>query len=181
MSSRSWRPPPLTLLNRGALSVLGPALAEPASMHPPHPEIKNAQTAIVHVAVHRPLRSTSHECHPGVAQSVAGGKVTSIALARGRRVTKTRPFIHRNARCRGAVYPDKTATDTWNWGCVSLGAHGINTASQLTWDGRTRPPLNYNESDYSARSSSDHHRSLRRFLKPSSVPAWGVLPRNRVA
>ncbi len=75
------------LLNRGALSVLGPALAEPASMHPPHPEIKNAQTAIVHVQFIDHYGQLVTNATQEWLKAWLGEK-SFVALARGRRVTK---------------------------------------------------------------------------------------------
>jgi S-adenosylmethionine hydrolase len=117
------------LLNRGALSVLGPALAEPASMHPPHPEIKNAQTAIVHVQFIDHYGQLVTNATQEWLKAWLGEK-SFVALARGRRVTK---HVHSSTEMQdaGELYTRINRYGYLELGVCKPGAHGINTAASL--------------------------------------------------
>jgi S-adenosylmethionine hydrolase len=120
---------PAHRLNRGALSVLGPALAEPASMHPPHPEIKNAQTAIVHVQFIDHYGQLVTNATQEWLKAWLGEK-SFVALARGRRVTK---HVHSSTEMQdaGELYTRINRYGYLELGVCKPGAHGINTAASL--------------------------------------------------
>jgi S-adenosylmethionine hydrolase len=117
------------LLNRGALSVLGPALAEPASLHPPHPEIKNADTAIVHVQYIDHFGQLVTNASQEWLKAWHGDKAF-VAVARGRRVTR-----HVNASNQmqdaGELYTRINRFGFLELGVSKPGAHGVNTAASL--------------------------------------------------
>ncbi|MDG1252356.1 MAG: SAM-dependent chlorinase/fluorinase [Schleiferiaceae bacterium] len=117
------------LLNRGALSMLGPSLSDWRSLHPPHPEVKNPETAIVHVQyidhfgqlvtnASREWLQSWHGSHP------------FVTIARGRRVTRHISSASQIQEA-GELYTRINRYGYLELGVSQPGAHGINTAASL--------------------------------------------------
>ncbi len=117
------------LLHRGTLSVLGPSLVNPVSLHPPHPEIKNPKTAIVHV---------QYIDHFGQLVTNASqewlkswhGETPFVAVARGRRVFR---HVQNSSQMQdaGELYTRINRFGYLELGVSKPGAHGVNTAASL--------------------------------------------------
>lgn len=117
------------LLNRGAVSLLGPVLQDPKRLQITHPEVKNPQTAIVHVQYIDHYGQLITNAHRDWLQSWHGGNGFA-AVVRGRRVLLALQD-GRQLKETGLLYHHINRYGYLEIGMSQPGHHGVNTAASL--------------------------------------------------
>ena len=117
------------LLNRGTLSVLGPVLTDWKTQQATHPEVKNVQTAIVHVQYIDHFGQLVTNAHQDWLNAWHGGDPFT-AVVRGRRVTK-HATDGASLQDSGSLYTRMNRYGYLEIGVSQPGANGVNTAASL--------------------------------------------------
>ena len=117
------------LLNRGALGLLGPAEADLKQLQVTHPEVKNAQTAIVHVQYIDHFGQLVTNANREWLKNWHGDR-SFVAVVRGRRVSLA--LQDGNALNEGGqLYHRINRYGYLEIGISQPGSQGVNTAASL--------------------------------------------------
>ncbi len=117
------------LLNRGALGLLGPVESELRQLQVVHPEVKNAQTAIVHVQYIDHFGQLVTNAHRDWLKSWHGDHAFS-AVVRGRKVSVALKDSQ-TLNDGGLLYHRINRYGYLEIGISQPGSHGVNTAASL--------------------------------------------------